>query len=187
MEYTDKIPLIEDILSIYMGVEINSVNIYNDDGGIYISLGIKLPHHCDDSRIIVSAQTKARIRCLCVKHKDTILPVYIAKQLYSTLTESKQQEGYIYCFATPSMPGIVKIGMTTRSPEERLKEANSSNTWKPPTPYHIVTSKKLINPQFAESIIHKALSANGERIVGNREFFKISEDKVHDLFSKISQ
>lgn len=31
-------------------------------------------------------------------------------------------DGYIYCFSNQSMPGIVKIGMTTRTPGERAKE-----------------------------------------------------------------
>ena len=33
--------------------------------------------------------------------------------------------GFIYAMSNKSMPGILKIGMTERSVEERLKEANS--------------------------------------------------------------
>ena len=36
--------------------------------------------------------------------------------------------GYLYCFSNPSMPSIIKCGMTDRTPPDRLKEANSSNT-----------------------------------------------------------
>ena len=55
--------------------------------------------------------------------------------------------GYVYCFANDSMPGILKIGMTERSPEECLSEANTADTWKPPSPYYIVCSKKVNNPK----------------------------------------
>ena len=42
--------------------------------------------------------------------------------------------GYIYALATPSMPGLVKIGATDRDPADRLAEANASGTWGPPEP-----------------------------------------------------
>ncbi len=53
--------------------------------------------------------------------------------------------GYIYCFSNPSMPGILKVGMTERTPEIRLFEANCPDTWRPPTPYKIVVAKKVLN------------------------------------------
>jgi hypothetical protein len=43
--------------------------------------------------------------------------------------------GWVYAFVTPSMPGVAKIGATTRNPSERLAEANASDTWRPPRPY----------------------------------------------------
>lgn len=42
--------------------------------------------------------------------------------------------GYIYAFSNKSMPGFIKIGMTERTPEERLAEANLPDTFKPPLP-----------------------------------------------------
>ena len=39
--------------------------------------------------------------------------------------------GYLYCFSNESLKNLYKIGMTTRTVEDRLKEANSS-TWCPP-------------------------------------------------------
>jgi len=52
--------------------------------------------------------------------------------------------GYIYCFSNQSLIGILRVGMTERTPEIRLSEANNSDTWRPPTPYKIELSKKSI-------------------------------------------
>ena len=56
-------------------------------------------------------------------------------------------EGYIYCFSNKSMPGILKVGMTERTPDVRLNESNNSDTWRPPTPYKIEFAKKVSNPK----------------------------------------
>jgi len=55
-------------------------------------------------------------------------------------------DGYVYCFANPSMPGILKVGATERTPEDRLREANAADTWRPPTPYRIEFAKKVADP-----------------------------------------
>ena len=52
--------------------------------------------------------------------------------------------------SNPSMPGIMKIGMTMRTPEERLKEANKHDTFKPPTLYQIDFAKEVLNPKTKE-------------------------------------
>ena len=42
----------------------------------------------------------------------------------------KRIMGYVYCFRNDSMQGILKIGMTERTPIERLNEANTADTWR---------------------------------------------------------
>ena len=93
--------------------------------------------------------------------------------------------GYLYCFSNPSMPGILKIGMTERTPEVRLKEANSSDTWRPPTPYIIEFAKRVMCPKEKETILHTILSKYTERIHQNREFFRVSVEEVKKLFDLI--
>ena len=93
--------------------------------------------------------------------------------------------GYIYCFSNPSMPGILKIGMTERTPELRLNEANSSDTWRPPTPYKIVFAKKVLNPKQKETTLHTLLSQYTERINPQREFFRVSQEEVNTFFDLI--
>jgi hypothetical protein len=93
--------------------------------------------------------------------------------------------GYIYCFSNPSMQGILKVGMTERTPETRLIEANSSDTWRPPTPYKIVFAKKVLNPKQKETTLHTILSQYTERINPRREFFRVSQEEVKTLFDLI--
>ena len=91
-------------------------------------------------------------------------------------------DGYIYCFSNPSMPGILKVGMTERIPEARLSEANASDTWRPPTPYKIEFAKKVSNPSQKENTLHTLLEKYTDRIHPRREFFRVSPEEVLKFF-----
>jgi len=91
--------------------------------------------------------------------------------------------GYIYCFSNPCMPGILKIGMTKRTPDKRLGEANTSDTWRPPIPYMIEFAKKVTNPREKETNLHDLLKKY--RINPDREFFTISHEEVRKEFDRI--
>lgn len=90
--------------------------------------------------------------------------------------------GYLYCFSNSSMPGILKVGMTERTPDLRLNEANSSDTWRPPTPYKIEFAKKVLNPKQKETTLHTLLSQYTDRINPKREFFRVSPEEVKTFF-----
>jgi hypothetical protein len=100
-------------------------------------------------------------------------------------TSSQSENGYIYCFINESMPGIVKVGMTNRTPEERLKDANSPDTFKPPLPYKICFAKYVSNPKQKERILHAILEKYAERIHNQREFFRISPEDLLLFFGLI--
>lgn len=87
-------------------------------------------------------------------------------------------EGYIYCFSNVSMPGILKVGMTERTPEARLGEANTSDTWRPPTPYKIEFAKKVSSACGKEKTLHILLEQYTDRIHPRREFFRVSKEEV---------
>jgi hypothetical protein len=89
--------------------------------------------------------------------------------------------GYIYCFSNVSMPGILKIGMTTRTPLDRLSEANSPNTWIP-TPFKIEFAKKVYNVRQKEQTLHLLLEQYSERVNPRREFFRVSPEEVFRFF-----
>ena len=93
--------------------------------------------------------------------------------------------GYLYCFSNQSMPGILKVGMTERTPWLRLNEANRSDTWSPPTPYKIEFAKKVLNPKRKEATLHTMLSQYTERINPKRKFFRASSEEVKAFFDLI--
>lgn len=92
--------------------------------------------------------------------------------------------GYIYCFSNTNMPGILKVGMTERTPELRLNEANNSGTWTLPS-YKIVIAKKVLNPKQKELTLHILLSQYAQRIHPKREFFRVSQEEVKTFFDLI--
>jgi hypothetical protein len=79
------------------------------------------------------------------------------------------------------MPGLVKIGMTTRGPEIRLAEANKGDTWRPPHRYRILCALRVRDAVEKEKEIHAAFAR--ER-VGEREFFRLPHAIVLQYFKR---
>ena len=89
--------------------------------------------------------------------------------------------GWVYAFATPSMPGIIKIGATRRAPAARLEEANESDTWRPPRAYVAVCVAQVDDPFASERAIHAMLAAR--RINARNEFFAMTAQEAQILLS----
>lgn len=88
--------------------------------------------------------------------------------------------GFVYCLANPCMPGVLKIGMTHRSPMQRCHEL--SNSTSATMPFTLLCYGEIQLPREAESCLHEALSE--ERINGSREFFKTSFETVATLIQE---
>jgi len=97
----------------------------------------------------------------------------------------KNTMGYVYCFSNKSMPGIYKIGMTERDPTERLKEANKTDTWKPPHPYVLEFAKRVDDPKTKEGSIHRIFEDLGFRPNVKREFFNVPLETAKEIFKLI--
>jgi hypothetical protein len=104
---------------------------------------------------------------------------------FSLGTEPKKKKramtGWVYAFATPSMPGIIKIGATKRAPAARLEEANASDTWRPPRAYVAVCVAQVDDPFASERAIHAMLAAR--RINARNEFFAMTAQEAQILLS----
>jgi len=93
------------------------------------------------------------------------------------------QNGFVYALINPSLDGMVKIGKTTRTPEERAKEISSSTGV--PTPFYVAYKVAVNDCHNAEDYMHTLLSSGGYRVSDNREFFKIALDEVIKLMQKV--
>ena len=80
---------------------------------------------------------------------------------------SMAEKGYIYILMNASMPKLLKIGKTTKAPEERASELSVSTGV--PTPYHVAYHVWVEDCDGTEKEIHDKLAPY--RISNKREFF----------------
>lgn len=80
-----------------------------------------------------------------------------------------QTAGWVYLLMNPSMNGLIKIGKTTRDPDDRVQEL--SGVTGVPTPFVLVYKSYFQNCHDAEAYIHTSLETQNYRIANNREFF----------------
>lgn len=99
-------------------------------------------------------------------------------------TPSTDTAGWVYCFENDAMPGMYKVGVTRRTPTQRLAEANSSNTWVP-SPFRIVMSKHTADAFATEKWLHQRLSEMGFRVNRRREFFSAPLTVLQPLFDQV--
>lgn len=90
--------------------------------------------------------------------------------------------GCVYILKNEAMPGLIKIGYTTRTAEERANELYEGITGVP-MPFEVVHKYPCEEPEKLEREIHRKLSSH--RINGSREFFKYSADDALQLIQEV--
>lgn len=93
--------------------------------------------------------------------------------------------GYIYVLINPSLDGLVKIGKTTRSPENRVNELSSATGV--PTPFQLVYWAEFEDCDSAERVLHNVFTERGVRVSDNREFFRIKPHEVIPVILTLQQ
>ncbi len=78
-------------------------------------------------------------------------------------------QGFLYVLTNPAMPGLIKVGKTTRVPSERVSELSSATGV--PSPFLLVYEQPVSNCHEAEAWVHRQLESVGRRHSRNREFF----------------
>ena len=83
-------------------------------------------------------------------------------------------EGIIYILSNPAMPGIIKIGKTTKEDVKlRMKELYSSGV---PLPFECVYAAQVRSIDEVEKALHTAFSP--DRLNPKREFFEIESSQA---------
>lgn len=88
-------------------------------------------------------------------------------------------QGYIYILSERSQPELLKIGMTTRSVEERVKEINAATGVA--VPFGVRAVWRVHDPKQAESDIHALLDEY--RLRNDREFFRMRFNDALDAIN----
>jgi hypothetical protein len=81
------------------------------------------------------------------------------------------------------MPGLLKIGYTKNSPEERAKQI--SNATGVAVPFKVEYVFNCHEGQFLEEEIHKYLDSY--RVANNREFFKLELHEACEAITKLGK
>ena len=76
--------------------------------------------------------------------------------------------GYVYLLSNPSMPGLVKIGRTSRDPATRAGELTSASGV--PTPFRLEGYVRTPDAARTEASVHRIIG--GDRVNKRREFFR---------------
>lgn len=77
--------------------------------------------------------------------------------------------GYVYILTNPAMPMIVKIGRTSRTPEQRCDEL-----WQTGVPEPFEVFEAVFSPDSVELEREMHETFRGARVSTSREFFRIS-------------
>ena len=91
-------------------------------------------------------------------------------------------QGYVYLLMNPSYIGMLKIGKTTKQPEERVRELSSATGV--PTPFVLLYSIRVSDCDYVEKSIHRELEHLGFRNSTNREFFNIDVQSAIRIFQR---
>lgn len=94
---------------------------------------------------------------------------------------TKSKAGYVYVLSNDAMPGIVKIGMTQRHPDARLKEINSATGV---LPFRIEAVISSSNAKWTERAVHERLS--GKRVNDRREFFRTEVSEAEKIIRAVA-
>ena len=109
--------------------------------------------------------------------------VYYLTDAFMDASGAVRQLEYIYVLINKSMPGMVKIGMTTNTPDQRAREISKATGV--PTPWICVYFFKCYRSDLLEKEIHDYLSEY--RVNTHREMFSIDSYTAQQIIEQLGK
>lgn len=81
----------------------------------------------------------------------------------------------VYVLTNEAMEGLVKIGRTTTSVEQRIRELDNTSM---PLPFQCFYAGEVANSALVEGKLHRIFA--DKRIRNNREFFRVDPNQVRE-------
>jgi hypothetical protein len=85
------------------------------------------------------------------------------------MTATPSTPGWVYILTNEAMPGMVKIGLTTKTPKERAAELSSPSGV--PLPFVVAWARAVSDCAYVEKAVHRML--DDKRVNGKRESFRV--------------
>ena len=92
-------------------------------------------------------------------------------------------DSWVYVLSNPVQPGILKIGYTSNTPEERARQL--SNSTGVAMPYEVEYAYSCWNGLELEKDIHERL--HEYRLNNQHEFFQVDLEEVKDVINEIGE
>lgn len=130
------------------------------------------------------------LKCVCNGcHKQQTLTVtrsaslqeLLCPQCGAVLLEMRTVPGYVYILSNPSFPGLLKIGITTRSVADRAAELSAATGV--PAAFTVEAYFESSDPAAHESAVHGAL--DHARVKG-KEFFRVTVEDAINAVRKVT-
>lgn len=106
---------------------------------------------------------------------------YYTDKKYGLYSDKGEGDQWVYILSNPTSPGLLKIGYTKQTPEERAKQISSATGVA--LPYKVEWAYKCFNGETVEREVHHKLKA--QRVNNNKEFFQVSLDEAKEVINLI--
>ena len=93
------------------------------------------------------------------------------------------EEGWVYVLVNSSIPGMAKVGRTSRTPHARAAEL--SGVTGVATPFIVAYDQFFADCHAAERAVHAELDRRGCRVAPNREFFRAVPSDIIRLLMEV--
>lgn len=99
---------------------------------------------------------------------------YTSRKEDQYINRDGEGDSWVYVLSNPTMPGLLKIGSTSKSPVERAKEISRGTGV--PMPYDVIYAFRCFNALRLELELHKYFKQY--RTNNQKEFFRMDLDEV---------